>query len=231
MLKIAVCDDEEAFLTIMSKLIHNRFGNMIEKVDSFTSPLDLLDSFELYDLIFLDIDMPEINGIDLVKKYELYDAPVIFVTNKEELVFDAYNTTNTFGFIRKSKLNSDFVNVIKRFEEHSQSLHYLPVKSKDGIVKVKFSDIYYIEKQINHVMIHTKSNIFKTPDTLSNLEKILCKFGFVRTHIGYIINLDYVIRVGDTEVEIVNEEKIPVSRSREKSVKTEFLKRSISVNE
>lgn len=231
MLKIAVCDDEKTFINTISKLINSKLENRIEKLDTFINPYELLEKINLYDLIFLDIDMPEISGIELVRQYEGNNIHIVFVTNKEALVFEAYNTTNTFGFIRKSNLYDDFMSVILRFEKNNQGLHYLPVKSKDGTVKCKFSDIYYIEKQINSVIIHTKNNIYKVPDTLSNLENTLRDFGFIRTHIGYIVNLDYIVAVNDNEVEISNGEKIPVSRNKSKYVKTEFLKRSVSVNE
>ncbi len=231
MLKIAVCDDEKTFINTMSKLINSKLENKIEKLDTFINPYKLLEKINLYDLIFLDIDMPQINGIELVRQYEENNLHIVFVTNKEALVFEAYNTTSTFGFIRKSNLYDDFISVIKRFEKNNQGLHYLPVKSRNGIIKCKFSDIYYIEKQINHVIIHTKSSIYKVADTLSNLENTLESFGFIRTHIGYIVNLDCIVAINDKEVEISDGEKIPVSRNKSKYVKIEFLKRSVAVNE
>lgn len=231
MLKIAVCDDEKNFINTMSKLINSKLGNRIEKLDKFINPYELLEKINLYDLIFLDIDMPQINGIELVRQYEGNSIHIIFVTNKEALVFEAYNTTNTFGFIRKSNLYDDFMSVMIRFGKNNQGLHYLPIKLKEGIVKCKFSDIYYLEKQINNVIIHTKNSIYKVPDTLSNLENTLGNFGFIRTHIGYVVNLDYIVAVNDKEVEISDGEKIPVSRNKLKYVKIEFLKRSVSVNE
>ncbi|MBQ8134975.1 MAG: response regulator transcription factor [Clostridia bacterium] len=231
MLKIAVCDDEKAFIHTISELIRQRFKNQTVRLDTFTDPHDLLRSSELYDLIFLDIDMPQMTGIELAKQYEEHNIAIVFVTNKEALVFEAYNTTNTFGFIRKSNLKNDFAGIMQRFIRNSQRINYLSVKSNDSIVKIKFSDICYIEKQINSVIIHTKNNSYKEPNTLSNLEKMLNSFGFIRTHIGYLVNLDYVAAINVKEVVLSDGQKIPVSRNKLKSVKIEFLKRSVSVNE
>lgn len=228
-MKIALCDDEKTFIDIMSKLIKKNLCTDV--FDTFTEVQMLADCICEYDLIFLDIDMPCMTGIDLAKKCENYNIYIVFVTNKESLVFEAYNTTNAFGFIRKSNLQNDFVSVMQRFNKINQNSHYLPVKSSNGIIKIPFADIYYIEKQINSVIIHTQKYDYKEFNTLSNLEKVLINFGFIRTHIGYIVNLDYIIKISNTDVEICNGTRIPVSRHNAKYVKTEFLKRSAAINE
>ena len=186
-MKIALCDDEKTFIDIMSKLIKKNLCTDV--FDTFTEVQMFADHICEYDLIFLDIDMPCITGIELAKKCESYNTYIVFVTNKENLVFEAYNTTNAFGFIRKSNLQNDFVSVIQRFNKINQNSHYLSVKSSNGIIKIPFADIYYIEKQINNVIIHTQKYDYREFNTLSNLEKVLINFGFIRTHIGYIVNL------------------------------------------
>ena len=227
-MKIALCDDEKTFIDIMSKLIQKNLCTDV--FDTFTVQM-FADHICEYDLIFLDIDMPCITGIELAKKCESYNTYIVFVTNKENLVFEAYNTTNAFGFIRKSNLQNDFVSVIQRFNKINQNSHYLSVKSSNGIIKIPFADIYYIEKQINNVIIHTQKYDYREFNTLSNLEKVLINFGFIRTHIGYIVNLDYIIKISNTDVEICNGTRIPMSRHNAKYVKTEFLKRSAAINE
>ena len=228
-MKIALCDDEKTFIDIMSKLIKKNLCTDV--FDTFTEVQMFADHICEYDLIFLDIDMPCITGIELAKKCESYNTYIVFVTNKENLVFEAYNTTNAFGFIRKSNLQNDFVSVIQRFNKINQNSHYLSVKSSNGIIKIPFAYIYYIEKQINNVIIHTQKYDYREFNTLSNLEKVLINFGFIRTHIGYIVNLDYIIKISNTDVEICNGTRIPMSRHNAKYVKTEFLKRSAAINE
>ena len=169
-MKIALCDDEKTFIDIMSKLIKKNLCTDV--FDTFTEVQMFADHICEYDLIFLDIDMPCITGIELAKKCESYNTYIVFVTNKENLVFEAYNTTNAFGFIRKSNLQNDFVSVIQRFNKINQNSHYLSVKSSNGIIKIPFADIYYIEKQINNVIIHTQKYDYREFNTLSNLEKV-----------------------------------------------------------
>lgn len=231
-MKIALCDDEQPFIDVMSKLVKKELSYLpIDKFDTFTQVHIFANHIREYNLIFLDIDMPGVSGIELAKQCENRNIYIVFVTNKENLVFEAYNTTNAFGFIRKSNLQNDFVSVMKRLDKISQNNHYLSVKSGSDIIKIPFTDIHYIEKQINSVIIHTSNHDYKEFNTLANLEKVLFPCGFIRTHIGYIVNLDYVIKISNTDVEIHNGKRIPVSRHNAKYVKTEFLKRSTAINE
>lgn len=231
MFKIAICDDDIKFLEYFSKIIRKYTHNQSPDIDTFKNASELLKSDTNYDLIFLDIDMPEINGIQAAKYYEENDTAIVFVTNKEAMVFETYNATESFGFIRKSKLKEDFINVIKRFEKHNQRTHFLTLKNNTGFIKIKISDIYYIEKLINCVIIHTKNESFKERNTLSSLEQMLKDLGFVRCHIGYIVNLDHISLISDKDLLLSNGMNVPVSRNKIQTVKTEFLKRSAFLND
>ncbi|MCI5656180.1 MAG: LytTR family DNA-binding domain-containing protein [Candidatus Pseudoruminococcus sp.] len=231
MLKIALCDDDKKFIELFSRMIKDYTKNNSDIVDTFISADELLKSNTDYDLIFLDIDMPKINGIQAAKYYEENNTAIVFVTNKEALVFEAYNATDSFGFIRKNKLKEDFISVIKRFEKHNQRINFLTLKTNTGIIKIKFSDIYYIEKFINSIIVHTKNENFKERNTISALENILKDFGFIRCHIGYLVNLDYISLISDKELLLSNGMKVPVSRNKIQFVKSEFLKRSAFIND
>ena len=230
MLRIAICDDEYLFIEMFSDLI-NKFFAETDSIDKYTNPQRLLNSDKVYDIIFLDIDMPEINGIEVAQKYALMDTFVVFVTNKEALVFDAYNSTNSFGFIRKNKMANDAQSVFNRLKTELLNQRTLSVKNGSVITKVNFSDIIYIEKVVNNVLIHTKEQTYSTRGTIAEFEQILKSSCFVRCHIGFIVNLDYISLITSKDIKLMNSESIPLSRKNIKRVKDEFIKRTVMLSE
>ena len=226
MTKIAVCDDDSFFLKSFSKLIATVYNGDSRAIDCYTNPKELMNSETKYDLIFLDIEMPEINGIELACNYRRNEAIIVFVTNMESLVFDAYNTTETFGFIRKSHLREDFALIIKRINKKVNSIASIAVKKGNRITKIKCSDIIYIEKSVNNVIIHTKTDVFSERKTISELEETLSHYGFERCHIGYLVNTDYIQHIDSTQVVLNNCERIPLSRRNVKKLKSIFVRRS-----
>lgn len=226
MIKIAVCDDDSIFLERFSRLIATVYNGDSKAIDCYTNPKELIISEVKYDLIFLDIEMPEINGLELACNYSENGAIIVFVTNMESLVFDAYNTTETFGFIRKSNLREDFKLIIKRLNKKVSSVATIAVKCGSVIIKIRCSDIMYIEKSVNNVIIHTVKGVFSERKTISELEKVLSQYGFERCHIGYLVNTRYIDNVDNTQIVLSNHEKIPLSRRNVKKIKSIFIKRS-----
>lgn len=231
MLKIAICDDEIEFAGVLSQILKNFYVNQIREIFIFDSPQKLIVSKENYDIIFLDIDMPVMNGIELSKKYMKTKTEIIFVTNKEALVFEAYNSTESFGFIRKNQLKQDLFRVMQRYFKLKKSEYTLKIKFEQKLIALNNTDVIYIEKQVNSVIIHTAKKNYKIRKTLSELESELEKYGFVRTHIGYLINLDYIDLIEKNQVILKNKETVPISRNRYKFVCDAFIKRSILFND
>lgn len=226
MIKIAVCDDDSFFLKSFSMLIATVYNGNSSAIDCYNNPKDLINSERRYDLIFLDIGISEINGIELACNYRQNEAIIVFVTNMESLVFDAYNKTEAFGFIRKSNLREDFTSIIKKINKKVKSVATISVKNGNRIIKIRCSDIIYIEKSVNNVIIHTRNGIFSERKTISELEKILTQYGFERCHIGYLVNPDYIYCIDSTQIVLNNNEMIPLSRRNVKRLKSVFTMRS-----
>ena len=222
MINTAVCDDEHEFLKTMSQTLKQLYPDEVS-IDTYTFPTELLKENRQFDIIFLDIDMPDMDGFELSKHYK--DTPVVFVTSHEALVFKAYNNTDSFGFIRKSRLSEDLKSVMKRFFEFLSMQKNINVKINGRLISIKCKDIFYIEKQINHIIIHTQSDSYTVRKTLSEIETL--NIGFIRTHIGYLVNPDTIQIIEKNGVILKNGMSVPVSRSQYKHVCEEFMKRSV----
>ncbi len=230
-MKIAIVDDNLIFVQSFKNRFVNMYNNTIKALDVFTTAERFLESGYKYDVVFLDIDMPGMSGLELAKQYKDKMFSIVFVTNRDDLVFEAYNTTNTLGFVRKSNIEEDLPIVLDRLHRESQSTMYLTVKSSSELTRVRYSEILYIEKLSHNVILHTLTNDISMRKTISETEELLNGYGFVRTHIGYIVNMEYIKLINSKEVILVNGKVVPISRQKVKFVKDEFLRWSVKTNE
>ena len=225
-MRTAIIDDEPIFINIFTKLVSELSDGRFISIDKYLSPADFLNCNAVYDYIFLDIDMPEMNGIDLALSRNGKHEKIIFVTNRESLVFQAVNLTSPMGFIRKSQLESDLRTIIDGIFRYESLKKYITVKKGTNVLKIPSSEIVYIEKHINNLYIHTTNEIIVYRSTLKELEAELSGFGFVQSHEGFIVNVSYIYSIEATEIIMTDNTRIPLSRRNVKNVKEAFLRGS-----
>ncbi len=223
-MKIVIVDDDNNSLERLKNSLINNYGDYIESVSGYNNPLSFIDSKIEFDLLFLDIEMPEMTGIELSKNKSLLGANIVFVTARESLVFEAYNETNAIGFIRKQHLNEDLSIIMQKLTKKDNSSASIIVKREKGIIKLSYEDILYIENQSNNIIIRTCHGTYSKRYKISDIENELSNSSFIRCHSGFIVNLKYIEYIGDKDITLDNGEKIPISRKRIKSVKENFLR-------
>lgn len=225
MLKIAIVDDEKIFIKSFVERLGKYIQEGIDELYMFDNSLNFLKSDTIYDLVFLDIDMPGIEGITVAKKRMNTYEKIVFVSNIESLVFRAYNATSAIGFIRKSHLDDDLRDVFKMIKTLKKEKRYITVKKGANLINISCTDIYYFEKQVNDVIIHTVNGEITYRQTIKELEKQLSDCGFIKNHEGYLVNVDYIYCIGTSEIILNNKSKIPISRKNVMRVKEAFLLR------
>ncbi len=224
-MKIAVVDDEKIFIKSFFERLEKYIQNGIDELYMFDNSLKFLNSDTIYDLVFLDIDMPGIEGITVAKNRINTGEKIVFVSNVESLVFRAYNATSAIGFIRKSHLEDDLRDVFRMLESLKKDTRYITVKRGANLINISCRDIYYFEKQVNDVIIHTVNGQTIYRQTIKELEKQLLDYGFIKSHEGYLVNIDYIYSIGTSEIILTNKVKIPISRKNVMRVKEAFLLR------
>lgn len=224
-MKIAVVDDEKIFIKSFFERLEKYIQNGIDELYMFDNSLKFLNSDTIYDLVFLDIDMPGIEGITVAKNRMNTGEKIVFVSNVESLVFRAYNATSAIGFIRKSHLEDDLRDVFRMMERLKKDTRYITVKRGANLINISCRDIYYFEKQVNDVIIHTVNGQTIYRQTIKELEKQLSDYGFIKSHEGYLVNIDYIYSIGTSEIILTNKVKIPISRKNVMRVKEAFLLR------
>ena len=233
MLKIAIIDDEQAALMISKSVIESFFKehNVEFQLFAFSSPENLLASEveEKFDLVFLDIDLPSMSGLEIAKKLieVKKDTQIIFLSQREDLVFECLKF-HPFGFIRKSKIIEDFNLMMNQFYNtflnNDDKDTRLDIVDKTKTMSFKINEIVYIEGDRNYQNVVLKdgsSHNVRIP--LGNLEERLKGHGFLRIHKGYLVNYLFIRSIVGDEVILTNGTKLPMSKKRKEETMKQYL--------
>ena len=189
------------------------------KIDCYNSPQQFLDEFKSqYDLVLLDIQMPGLSGIQVAEKIRQTDENIIivFITEIAQYAIAGYKV-RAMDYILKPVSFYDFsymvdnaFKIIKSREQKS-----IVVTSKQCLVKILISSIYFIEVQNHKLYIHTNSETYETWASLSSIESELPQEMFSRINSGVTVNLNHVLSVNNDSV-ILPCGELPLSRRRKK---------------
>lgn len=230
MINIAICDDDSIICDKLKDIITN-FSNTQQlkiNIDLYYSGIALLESANNYDLIFLDISMPTICGIEVgttIRKNNSH-TQIIFVTSHISYMHKAFSV-RTFGYVVKPFENQ------KIFDELNGYLSYInnkKPKTKDSIVTINdnkklltlnANDIYYFEYDRSvGVKIVTKTEELYVKSTLKTIMETLDLNVFYSTHKSFIVNLAYVKAIVGFDIKLENGESLPIAQKRLKEFKT-----------
>lgn len=226
-LNIAVCDDDEivceAICARIVKILHS--CGIGAACDKYVSPLALYKNIKgkarRYDVLFLDIDMPNFSGVELAKalRQDENAVDIIFVSNREDKVFDTI-PVHPFGFIRKNNFTYDLNDTMRAYiNAKIIGNSYAVFKTANNSVtrKVKVADIVYIESfRYKQSVCMADGEEFEIHMTMKELEASLEQYDIVRVYQGYLVNLKYVQRIERSGVLLNYKGGVTINISRDK---------------
>ncbi len=235
LIEIAVVDDEKLFVQVVEKRINNYLMHMnIEfNISLFTDGTQFIEACNntYFDLIFLDIDMPEVTGLDIAHKLRMrqLESEMVFITNKDELVYDTIRYA-PFRFIRKSRFEVEFEESLHTFlEKRKNSQASYLFSTDDGKKPVNVITILYIEVQSHKMKVHFKDYVLAANGNLSDVEKSIINYGFIRIHKSYLVNFRYINLINQKSVILDDGSILPLSRGKLEMAKKELMRLSRGV--
>ena len=230
-MKIAICDDEVAVSEVTKSLlqqwaIHQSISLSVHCYEN-GDDLILAQKSECFDLIFLDVLMPLLNGIDTAKELrrQNQNVPIIFLTSSKEFAFDSYEVKALQYLLKPVSPNQlwsimdDFIALIKNQKE------IFVARTSDGFCKIALEDTNYLEAQNKSVLVfpHNGTSI-ESRELFSRCEEIFTlEHGFFRCHRSYIINLNFVNQFTKNSVTMTNGVTLPISRNRSLAFKEAYF--------
>ena len=242
MLRIALCDDDIDFVELFKAVINTAFQNrqLTYNLNDYIRCDLMLDrhSSHPFDLIFLDIDMPDIDGFDAAKEItkKSNNCYIVFVTCHTELVYDSF-MFRPLNFIVKDQeqqMLSRLDIIIDQLLEQMVQDEMIILESKtQGKSSFPLREIIYIESCDHYVYYHIKgvTEPIKSREKLSDIEMRLAQKDFVRIHKKYIVNLRNVFNIdlSGEAVILKDHNELPMSRNYKTNVKellTDYLRKS-----
>jgi DNA-binding LytR/AlgR family response regulator len=218
-MKIAICDDDLGDIEIIRNhiLTHRRQHEILE----FTSAEPLLKRIyggERFDLLFLDVQMPDSDGWKIAKEIKKAKLRVFIamVTVMGEYISECFDRVDWFAEkpITREKAHS-IIDIA--FEKLYPSA--FGFQTEKGNVSLTVPEIIYVEADHNHINIHATNGVARTRSTLMELnEKLSDMSCFARIHKGFILNLQYLDKVDGDYAKIKTGQRVPVSRNGRKAL-------------
>ena len=216
MLKIAICDDEINILNKTKELIES-YDKYEITIESYCSGEDLIENYSNFDVIFLDIDMKGINGIETAKRIREQDklVKIIYVTNYTDYTSSAFSV-HAFGYIVKPVQEKDIHNQISEalsyiYEEVSEILEF---NTTEGMIRIDIKDIYYFEYKLRRVIMKAKDYTYTLKQKISEVAIRMEEYNFVIPHKSFSINLYNVKSVKGYDIHMMDGSMIPLSQKK-----------------
>ena len=234
-MNVAICDRYDTDIIHINELLNanikkHMLNHALLDVDLFTSTDALLKSPKRYSLIFLGILMPGTDGLETARQLKEGLAPptIIFTTKSTEHCLESYNL-GVEGYLLKPIAEKHFEKVFTRLIlPIFPSTPTLDVYSNRLLYHIPVSEILYIESIGRKCLIHTAIKTFETNMALNHIENMLNDTSFIRCYRSYLVNKNYIQDIGDTEIQLTNNDNIPLTLRKRSSIVKLFNKFLIS---
>lgn len=228
--RIAICDDEQQIRKLLEKKIldYAMQNDMDYRIQVYENGKELIDRFdEQTDILFLDIEMPQMNGMEaaaqLRKQYK--QVKIIFLSAFREYVFESFKV-QAFRYLLKPLRDEEFKEVMDELVGKAGDRERLEYTFGNENISISYQDIIYIEGMRGKIFIHTTRGTFRWRGALSVLyeEQALQEHQLFLIHRSYVINMNKILRYSSQEVILEGDHKVPISKYRINDFKAEYIR-------
>lgn len=227
-MKVAVVDDTpsdaQRLVDYLERFRQEQGADI--QTDVYHASVEFLEVYQPdYDVVFLDIEMPGSDGLQVAHEIRAKDTAVgiIFITNMAQYAIRGYEV-NAIDFMVKPVGYYNFAEKLEKAIRFSQKRNrrYLLLRDEDGMNRVSTSEILYVEKDRDYLVYHTGLKNFRERGTMKDLKDKLSGLTFSECTSGILVNLSHVRRIGKETV-CLGGETLPLSRRMKKSFTQDFI--------
>lgn len=209
-MNIAIVDDEPFYISNIRKIIDKAFPSV--HIQEFTNTKSLLASQETFDILLLDIEMPDMNGLTFAKTYIDIYPHIIFVTTHTELVFDAF-LMNVRGFVKKDNMEEELVVKVQYVMDMISKDKQICLKATSGVLHMNEKEILYFDINKDCIFVHSHHEHKRI--TITTLKKVseLVSDNFIMINRENLVNIVHITNliVTSHEIKLSNGDILKVS--------------------
>ncbi|MFV0560586.1 MAG: LytR/AlgR family response regulator transcription factor [Enterococcus sp.] len=223
-MRIFICEDNSTTSLYLKHLCEQALQNISKtnnEVRIYNEEILLISDYQnsdRADLIFLDIELGKLSGIEVAKKIREIDKKVkiIFATNYENYKNEAFSV-HAFGYLEKPIQEKEIEKVLSESIQYSSLEdinHFLRLRNAEGEFVIDKNNVLYIENHQRKLKLVCFSEILSLNGKISILSKDLKNFGFESPHVSFLVNLDFVRQIKNYTVYMVNGDELPLSQKK-----------------
>lgn len=233
MIKVAFCDDDLFILDELKNMISRYCTKRSQEIryTAFYSSLELLTEIEKgthYDVLFLDVILPDENGINIAGEIRQYDSTVkiIFLTSSSEFAVQSY-TVDAYFYQMKPIWEEDFYRLMDSVisECRKEQRYSLILRCKSGITRIDLDRLEYCEVLGRVLLFHMENDrVLEGIGSMDKLYKLLSKYkNFVRPHRSFLVNMEYIQNISYKVIIMESLAKIPIPHGKYSEIKNMYL--------
>lgn len=227
-MRIAICDDNFECIKQIKGFINN-FSEKLTEIDEFSSGEEIVDVYNSkkaeYDVIFLDMELGGLNGIETGMSIRNYDSDVIivFVTSYTQYMQESFEC-QPFRFLVKPVNENDVLNVMDAITKKISSEKKTFIFSENrNTVRLFTKDIAFFESRAHYLYIHTDNTTYRIVKTLSALCADIGSNEFCRVHNSFAVNMNFIKEIKSNEILLHDGNTVPLGRKYKKDFMVAFL--------
>jgi DNA-binding LytR/AlgR family response regulator len=234
MLHIAICDDESTICAQIEDILLSLRDTLPVKIEIevFYSGDDLyrfITSGACIDLLFLDIELNTLNGIEIGKKIreELNNeaTQIIYISGKESYALELFEIRPLNFLIKPLQANKIEKSVRKAIEFFEKGNQFFEFKNGRNLIRIPVKNIQYFESNGRKIKVFTQNEVYEFYGKLSEIEQLLCGKDFFQIHKSYLVNYFHVAEYQYESIRLTNKEELAISQQNRKSVGNWLLQR------
>ena len=230
-MRIAIIDDEKHWREFAFRIVEDYYKGIPIDIDVYNSGNEFLEKEKIYDIVLVDIEMPEKDGFQTISDYRIVNdnCVAIILTTHTELSNKGY-LVNAFRYIDKSSMEEELKEALCSADKVLESNNTISLNAvKLGEIKLVVKDILFVETVKRNVLVHTNDNEYECSNSISDLEEQLGKYGFYRSHRSFLVNLDKVKKFDRKWIYFAGNKRAFLSSRKYTEMKSRYVERKISI--